>query len=240
MGMRGRSQSDHTCGNFGRMVGPARAQWMRACALILTGAVVASCAARRAAPPSPTPVASFRPSVVGIASWYGPGFDGHRTSSGEIYNQEDLTAASIIFPLGARLMVTNLANGRAVEVTINDHGPYVKGRELDLSHRAARALGMIGPGTARVRMDVMRTPSGGPAIGERYYVQVGSFSNAANARRMGERLAAHYRDVRVVEADAGESRFYRVRMGAFASREAARERAAMVTRMGVPVIIITE
>jgi rare lipoprotein A len=213
---------------------------MRAWALILISAAVASCAVRQAAPPLPAPIASFRPSVIGTASWYGPGFDGHRTSSGQIYNQEDLTAASIIFPLGTRLMVTNLANGRAVEVTINDHGPYVKGRELDLSHRAARALGMIGPGTARVRMDVMRTPAGGPAIGERYYVQVGSFSNAANARLMGERLAARYPDVRVVKAYGGESRFYRVRMGAFASREAARERAAMVTRLGVPVIIITE
>jgi len=182
----------------------------------------------------------LRPSVIGIASWYGPGFDGHRTSSGEIYNQEDLTAASILFPLGTRLMVTNLANGRAVEVTINDHGPYVKGREIDLSRRAARVLGMLGPGTARVRMDVMRTPDGGPALGERYFVQVGSFSSAANARRMGARLAERYTDVRVVEADAGESRYYRVRMGAFASREAARERAARVTGFGFPVIIITE
>jgi rare lipoprotein A len=178
--------------------------------------------------------------MVGVASWYGPGFDGHRTSSGEIYNQKDLTAASILFPLGTRLMVTSLANGREVEVTINDHGPYVKGREIDLSRRAARALGMIGPGTARVRMDVMRTPEGGPPIGERYYVQVGSFSNAANARRVGERLAARYSDVRVVAADAGESRYYRVWMGAFASREAARERAARVSGLGVPVIIITE
>ncbi|HJU28904.1 MAG TPA: septal ring lytic transglycosylase RlpA family protein, partial [Candidatus Binataceae bacterium] len=209
------------------------ARWTRICALVLFSAAIASCATRQAPPPpssfSPAP---FQPSVVGIASWYGPGFDGHRTSSGEIYNQEDLTAASLLFPLGTRLMVTNLANGRAVEVTINDHGPYIKGRDIDLSHRAARLLGMIGPGTTRVRMDVMRTPPGGAPLGERYFVQVGSFSNAVNARRMGKRLAARYPDVRVVEADAGESRFYRVRMGAFASRDAARQRAAMVTRLG--------
>jgi rare lipoprotein A len=238
MDVVGRSQN--AWDNLVRLVGWGDARAMRACALVMISAAVASCAARRAAPSQPATIASYRPSVIGIASWYGPGFDGRRTSSGEIYNQEDLTAASVLFPLGARLMVTNLSNGRAVEVTINDHGPYVKGRELDLSHRAARVLGIIGPGTARVRMDVIRTPPGGPAIGERYYVQVGSFSDAANARRMGERLAARYPDVRVVEAEAGESRLYRVRMGAFASREAAQERAATVTRLGVPVIIITE
>jgi rare lipoprotein A len=213
---------------------------MRAYALVVMGVAFAACAVQRPTPLVSPPSSVLRPSVIGIASWYGPGFNGHRTSSGEIYNQEDLTAASILFPLGTRLMVTNLANGRAVEVTINDHGPYVKGREIDLSRRAARVLGMLGPGTARVRMDVMRTPDGGPPIGERYFVQVGSFSSAANARRMGARLAERYPDVRVVEADAGESRYYRVRMGAFASRQAARERAARVTGLGVPVIIITE
>src|SRR5690349_11605418 len=67
-------------------------------------------------------------SVTGVASWYGPGFDGHRTANGEVYNQEELTAASTIIPLGSHVMVTNLDNGRAVEVRINDHGPYVKGR----------------------------------------------------------------------------------------------------------------
>jgi rare lipoprotein A len=216
------------------------ARWVRAYAIVIMSVAFAACAVQRPAPLIPPPSSVLRPSVIGIASWYGPGFDGHRTSSGEIYNQEDLTAASILFPLGTRLMVTNLANGRAVEVTINDHGPYVKGRGIDLSRRAARVLGMLGPGTARARMDVMRSPDGGPPLGERYFVQVGSFSSAANARRMGARLAARYPDVRVVEADAGESRYYRVRMGAFASREAARARAAHITGLGVPVIIITE
>lgn len=213
---------------------------MRLWALILISAALASCAAQRPVFPPSAQTIPFRPTVIGVASWYGPGFNGHPTSSGEIYNQEDLTAASILFPLGTRLIVTNLANGRSVEVTVNDHGPYVRGRELDLSHRAAVLLGMIGPGTTRVRMDVVRTPAGGPPIGERFYVQVGSFSDAANARRMGDRLATRYSDVRVVTANAGESRLYRVRMGAFASRQAARERAARLTRLGVPVIIITE
>src|SRR5882762_283701 len=77
-------------------------------------------------------------SLVGVASWYGPGFDGKRTANGEIYNQEDLTAASPSLPLGSRVMVTNLDNGRSVEVRINDRGPFVGGRKIDLSHRAAQ------------------------------------------------------------------------------------------------------
>jgi rare lipoprotein A len=72
--------------------------------------MIAACAAR---PPAPLPVPSVTTSsLVGVASWYGPGFNGHRTSSGEVYNQEDLTAASTLFPLGTRIMVTNLSNGR--------------------------------------------------------------------------------------------------------------------------------
>src|ERR1700676_2717731 len=76
-------------------------------------------------------------SLMGVASWYGPGFDGHRTASGEIYNQEEMTAASTVIPLGGQVMVTNLDNGRAVQVRINDHGPYSKGRKIDLRHARA-------------------------------------------------------------------------------------------------------
>ena len=84
--------------------------------------------------------------MTGMASWYGPGFDGHRTATGEVYNQEELTAASTVIPLGSRVMVTNLKNGRAVQVRINDHGPYVKGRKIDLSHEVARTLGIVRSG----------------------------------------------------------------------------------------------
>src|SRR5258706_1088960 len=100
------------------------------------------------------------PAVVGgrqegVASWYGPGFHGRRTANGEIYNQYELTAAHPSLPLGTRAVVTNLDNGRSVEVRINDRGPYVDGRAIDLSYAAARTLAMIGPGTPRVRIDVL-------------------------------------------------------------------------------------
>lgn len=185
-------------------------------------------------------MAGAHPSVIGTASWYGPGFNGHRTSSGEIYDQDDLTAASTLFPLGTRLLVTNLQDGRSVEVIINDHGPFVKGRAIDLSARAARVLGMVGPGTGRVRMEVLSTPPGGPALGQRYFVQIGSFADRENAERVQQQFAARFTDVHIEEAQAGEIRYYRVRMGAFVTRQAAEERATHLSGLGYPIVIITE
>jgi rare lipoprotein A len=206
-------------------------------ALVL--AAVSGCATQTT--PAPPPSANVpRPALTGIASWYGPGFNGHRTSSGEIYNQDSLTAASTLFPLGTRLLVTSLVDGRSVEVTVNDHGPYVKGRAIDLSAQAARVLGMVGPGTCRVRMEVLSSPPGGPPLGQRYFVQVGSFSDPANANRVEREFAARYTDVEVQEAQGSEARYYRVRMGAFMSRQAAQERAAQISELGYPIVIVTE
>jgi len=209
-------------------------------AIVVASALLAGCAAQSPSRPAPPPLPSPVTSVEGVASWYGPGFQGHRTSSGVIYDQEDLTAASTLFPLGTHLLVTNLANSHAVEVIVNDHGPYVKGRQIDLSHKAAKVLGVIGPGTARVRMDVLAAPAGGPAIGERFFVQVGSFADSSNARRMQQRLAAAYPDVSIETAEAGASTYYRVRMGAFIRREEAESRAARVASVGYSAVIITE
>lgn len=91
----------------------------------------------------------------GVASWYGPKFHGKKTASGEIYDQHEMTAASRTLPLGTRVTVTNLTNGKKAEVTINDRGPYVDGRIIDLSKAAARKLGLVDPGTARVRIEVI-------------------------------------------------------------------------------------
>ncbi len=204
--------------------------------------MLAACAARPPAPAPLPPTPIPRSSLVGVASWYGPGFNGHRTSSGEVYNQEDLTAASKLFPLGTHIMVTNLSNGRAVEVAINDHGPYAKGRMIDLSYRAARVLGMIGPGTARVRMDVLSTPPDNAALvgREAYFVQVGSFSYAPNAERLRARLSAYYPDVRIDPVEAGAGRFYRVRMGGFPSQREAEERARSASQFGLPIVVVEE
>jgi rare lipoprotein A (peptidoglycan hydrolase) len=92
---------------------------------------------------------------VGLASWYGADFQGKPTASGQIFDEEKLTAAHRTLPLRSRVRVTNLENGRSVEVRINDRGPYVAGRVLDLSTRAAKALGMHKEGLALVRIEVL-------------------------------------------------------------------------------------
>jgi len=98
------------------------------------------------------------PVQEGLASWYGPGLHGGRTASGERFDADDFTAAHPTLPLGSRVLVTNLANGRSVTVRINDRGPYVRGRTIDLSRAAARRLGMLRRGTARVRIQLLGHP----------------------------------------------------------------------------------
>ncbi|MFP4106468.1 MAG: septal ring lytic transglycosylase RlpA family protein [Phycisphaerae bacterium] len=91
----------------------------------------------------------------GTASWYGPKFHGKKTASGEVFDQTALTAAHRTLPFGTRVRVTNLANGKSVVVRVNDRGPFVKGRIIDLSRAAAEEIGMIRSGTARVRLEVL-------------------------------------------------------------------------------------
>jgi len=93
--------------------------------------------------------------VVGMASWYGPGFHGNRTSSGERFDQDDLTAAHYEWAFGTKVKVTLLSTGRSVVVRVNDRFPKYKKRVLDVSRGAARAIGLIGPGTGRVRLEVV-------------------------------------------------------------------------------------
>src|SRR2546427_10411712 len=163
-------------------------------ALWLVGA--AGCALVRApAPPRITDGVQ-----VGVASWYGPGFHGNRTANGEIYDQYELTAAHPSLPLGSRVMVTNLENDRAVQVRINDRGPFVDGRAIDLSYAAARTIGMIGPGTGRVRIDVLGKappPRFVPPLPRDlptgvYTVEVASLSDAGKAQHLRQVLAHRF------------------------------------------------
>src|SRR5215475_4194338 len=103
----------------------------------------------------PVPTKKFQ---VGKASWYGRGFQHHRTASGEPYDMNDFTAAHRTLPLGSWVKVTNLKNDRSVMVRINDRGPVLKSRILDLSYGAALILGMEGDGIAKVRLDLIETP----------------------------------------------------------------------------------
>jgi len=100
-------------------------------------------------------VALTRSQTSGMASWYGPGFHGNESASGEVFNQNALTAAHRKLPFGTQVRVTNLNNGRSVIVRINDRGPFVRGRIIDLSAAAARALGMVQTGVAPVSLEVV-------------------------------------------------------------------------------------
>lgn len=98
------------------------------------------------------------PKMKGIASWYGPGYYGRRTASGEIYTGNDFTAAHNSLPLNTYVRVINLENGKSVIVRINDRGPFVRGRIIDLSYAAAKEIGMIEKGTAPVRLRIISRP----------------------------------------------------------------------------------
>ncbi|HWX78239.1 MAG TPA: septal ring lytic transglycosylase RlpA family protein [Candidatus Acidoferrales bacterium] len=177
---------------------------------------------------------------TGIASWYGPGFHGKATASGAVYNQNDLTAAHQTLPLGTRIMVTNLENGRATELLINDRGPFVKGRIIDLSYAAAESLGMIAPGTIPVRLEVIDSPQKIRFIPTSldYTLQVGSFAQLENAQNLRDRLAKSYSDVSIIPLQMKDVTYYRVQLGNFSNRAAAEERARQVAQAGFPVIVM--
>jgi rare lipoprotein A len=194
-------------------------------------------------PPSriPPPVTPPRVSQTGIASWYGPGFHGKTTASGIIYNQHDLTAAHQTLPLGTRVLVTNLDNGRSIEVFINDRGPFAKGRIIDLSYAAAESLGMIGPGTIPVRIDVVSSPADKISVIKDsldYTLQLGSFSVLENARQLRDRVGSKFSEVVIVPLNTSTSTFYRVQLGRFSSRSSAEEQARRVTQAGYSVVIL--
>jgi rare lipoprotein A len=136
----------------------------------------------------------------GFASWYGPGFHGRKTSNGEAYNMHSLTAAHKTLPLGTVLLVKNLDNGKNTLVRVNDRGPFAGGRIIDLSYKAARALGVVDNGMAKVQI-VALAEGEVKNIGEAptlyyndmelgdFYVQVGSFAKQFNAVKMQKRFA---------------------------------------------------
>jgi len=145
----------------------------------------------------------------GIASWYGKDFHGRPTASGEIYNMYRLTAAHRLLPLGTIARVTNLKNGRSVVVKINDRGPFVDGRIIDLSYKAALKLGMVEDGLAPVEIRILKW---GTLAGD-FTVQVGSFLVKKNALRVLRHLRKKYRNVYMVTYTTNNRTFYRVRVG---------------------------
>jgi rare lipoprotein A len=178
--------------------------------LIVLAALLPGCGKKKVRPPvAPAPAVGV--TEVGIASWYGHPYHGRRAANGEIYDMEKLTAAHRTLSFGTWVRVRNLSNGKTVEVRINDRGPFVRGRIIDLSRVAARRIEMIGPGTARVRLQVIAEPAE-QAASERYAVQAGAFRNLDNARRLRDAMQRRYGFAQLVRRD-GEPPMWRVLVG---------------------------
>ncbi|MET0279852.1 MAG: septal ring lytic transglycosylase RlpA family protein [Steroidobacteraceae bacterium] len=188
----------------------------------------------------------------GVASWYGPDFHARPTSSGEPYDMYAMTAAHKTLPIPAYARVTNLANGRSVVVRINDRGPFVANRIIDLSYTAAHKLDMTRAGTAFVEVEVI-TPGSLPDLARglapqpqptlastAMYLQAGAFGVAANAEQLARRLrAAGVAGVTIREPDAAVS-LYRVRVGPVADVATFDLLAAQMARLGVGTVLVTE
>jgi len=178
---------------------------------------IASCASPRPVRYEPyKPAEGVRHQEIGIASWYGADFHGRRTANGETYDMYAMTAAHRTLPFNTRLRVTHLANGRQIEVRINDRGPFVPGRIIDLSKSGAAALGMLGEGTARVRIETVGYAGGRRPVPEGMYgIQVGAFTEKENAERLKATLEKNHPHVRILLWESNARRFYRVRVGLF-------------------------
>lgn len=181
----------------------------------------------------------------GYASWYGGEFHGRPTASGELYNMYAITAAHRTLPMNTYVKVVNLANGREVAVRVSDRGPFVKNRIIDLSYGAGKKLDMIGPGTAKVRIEALgevQVSSGVPVgfkshpdfrIGE-FYVQIGAFLEPDNAYALRRKMTRYYKDVVVFRQPRGDQIFYRVQISAATEYNAAKNFATRLESLGFP------
>lgn len=127
---------------------------------------------------------------VGVASWYGKDFHGRKTANGERYNMYSMTAAHKLLPLGTKVRVTHLGSGRSIVVRVNDRGPFVGNRIIDLSYAGAKRLGMLGTGTARVRVEALEGFDGARPddMDGRFYIQIAALSNESSAQALVRRL----------------------------------------------------
>jgi len=202
---------------------------------------IAGCATHTMQPPS---------TQRGVASWYGPGFHGQATASGETYDQYELTAAHRTWPLGTRALVTNQQNGRTVTVRINDRGPYVGDRVLDLSYAAARELDMLQDGTGQVTIEPL-TENGRPPGVVAFAVQVAAFNDQPRAATYrhdfgqlaelrGGSLRQPSENVYVASGSNDGRPVFRVRVGPYAQRGEAQILASSLERRGVPAIVVEE
>jgi rare lipoprotein A len=223
--MRDWSTNRVTMDATGKIVRP-----LVAAALALSIASLIACGHKRhkvktARQPQPyhQPSVAVGTTEEGLASWYGIPYHGRPAADGEIYDMEQLVAAHRTMPFNTWIKVTNLSNGRSINVRVIDRGPFVRGRIVDLSKAAARQIEMLGPGVARVRLEVIAAPTDVPSD-DYYGVQIGAFANYANAEKMRAGYESRYGFAKI-EVKQGRVPLYRVLVGR-ESTEAAAERIA--------------
>jgi rare lipoprotein A len=202
--------------------------------LMMMLAAVAGCHKRvRAAKP---PVIGA--SETGIASWYGHPYHGRRAANGEIYDMEKLTAAHRTLPFDTWVRVKNLTNDKTIDVRITDRGPFIDGRIIDLSHAAARAIDMIGPGVAKVQLTIITPP---PPVelppSDVFAVQVGAFQDRARAERVRADMESRYGTARIVER-FGNPPIWRVLVGQEPSTDSASRLASRIATEGTSCFVV--
>ena len=213
-------------GGQGTQMGPhhvrvlSRRFALQAGAVWVVLAALAGCGGRRVSRRPPATPPSVVQGEKGIASWYGGKFHGRRTANGEIYNMYEMTAAHKTLPFGTRVRVHHLAKKRHVTVRINDRGPFVKGRIIDLSYSAAQAIDLDRDGIAPVRLQILNFPVAGAGL---YSVQVGAFGNREKAYEIKKRLSARFFPIFIQPRKRGRKTFYRVRVGRVGSLAQARK-----------------
>lgn len=179
----------------------------------------------------------------GKASWYGDKEHGNRSASGEVFNRYAYTAAHKELPFGTVVRVTNLDNGKQAEVRINDRGPYVKGRVIDLSYAAAKSVGLLRSGVANVKVEVLSTPSerSESLFVSLYTVQAASFRDRAKAYDLKRELSRITdEEVRVESFTFEGNTYYRVRVGRFKKRKDAEGLRVVLRKRGYSASIYVE
>jgi rare lipoprotein A len=206
-------------------------RWLTLAAVVCAALAFSGCHKKRAPVPPPPPArakgsaakvpvppAKVGHTETGMASWYGHPYHGRRAANGEIYDMETLVAAHRTLPFDTWLRVVNLSNQKSVEVRVIDRGPFVNGRIIDLSHAAARQIELIGPGVAKVRLEVIRAPeTNSPGV---FAVQVGAFASKESAERLRAEMAARYGAARLA-LRTGSPDLWRVLVGAEPTEDAA-------------------
>jgi rare lipoprotein A len=213
-------------------------------AALAAGLMLSGCARKHRVAPSATLPAPLAPSAApqipgpenGIASWYGHPYHGRAAANGEIYDMEKLTAAHRTLPFGTWVRVTNLGNNKSVDVRITDRGPFVDGRVIDLSHRAAELIDMVGPGIAQVHLDILSAPAL-PASANWFAVQAGAFADKDRAERLRGSLEREYGTARLVYR-AGTPSLWRVLVGTVPTEQAANSLARRVKTEVGPAFVV--